>query len=89
MYIYNIYKYICIVYIYIYTIYIYITCMYLYVYLNIIYMYIYMYIYTYIYIMRNSSQWKTTSASSNNTRSFMSLLDNHQLKIVTNVQIAI
>ena len=84
IYIYNIYKYICIIYIYI-CIYIYITCMYLYVYLNIIYMYIY----TYIYIMRNSSQWKTTSASSNNTQSFMSLLDNHQLKIVTNVQIAI
>ena len=38
-------------------------------------------------IMRNVSQWKTTSASSINTRSFMSLLDNHQLKFVTNVQI--
>ena len=32
---------------------------------------------------------KTISASFINTRSFMSLLNNHQLKIVTNVQITI
>ena len=45
-------------------------------------------LYSYIlYIMRNVSQWKTTSNSFINTRSFMSLLDNHQLKIVTNIQI--
>ena len=40
-------------------------------------------------IMRNVIQWKTTSTSFINTRSFMSLLDNHRLKIVTNVQITI
>ena len=39
--------------------------------------------------MRNVGQWKTTSNSFINTRSFMSLLDNHQLKIVTNIQITI
>ena len=39
--------------------------------------------------MRKVSQSKTTSASFINTWSFISLLDNHQLKIVTNVQIAI
>ena len=38
--------------------------------------------------MRNVSQWKTTSAPLINTQSFMLLLDNHQLKIATNVQIA-
>ena len=32
--------------------------------------------------MQNVSQWKTTSASFINTWSFMSLLDNHQLKMV-------
>ena len=40
-------------------------------------------------IMRNVIQWKTTSTSFINTQSFMSLLDNYQLKIVTNVQITI
>ena len=39
--------------------------------------------------MENVSQWKTASTSFINTRSFMSLLDNHQLKIVTNVHITI
>ena len=39
--------------------------------------------------MRNVSQLKTASTSFINTRSFMCLLDNHQLKIATNVQITI
>ena len=39
--------------------------------------------------MRNMSQRKTTSASFIDTWSFISLLDNHQLKTVTDVQIAI
>ena len=33
-----------------------------------------------LYIIRNGSQWNTTSASFINTLGFMSLLDNHQLK---------
>ena len=42
-----------------------------------------MYIYIYIYV----NQWKTTTNTSFiNARSFISLQDNHQLKIVTNLQ---
>ena len=40
-------------------------------------------------IIQDVSQWKTTSSSFINTWRFMSLLDNYQLKIVINIQIAI
>ena len=36
--------------------------------------------------MQNVSQCKTTSASSINTRSFMSLLENHRLKLTYKLQ---